>query len=261
MWPFGKNRKAPSGKRSIPAVVRARFDAAQTTAENARHWAMADAMSADGAGSADVRRKLRQRSRYEVANNSYAKGIVLTIANDCIGTGPRLQLLADDGQINRQIETAFAEWSEAVNLAAKLRTMRMAKSTDGETFAVLTANPMIDSPVKLDVQLVEADRVASPLTVVPKAVEISAASRITSQHDVQIDIGIQKKLGKDLDAEVPVLCELVDEIAAFLKRRPLQATPHAVWVRSANEPIYAPEHLAEQRVFTSILTVTYRAMG
>jgi len=168
MWPFGKlrtstfrkNRKA---SRSLPAVVRARFDAAQTTAENARHWAMADAMSADGAGSADVRRKLRQRARYEVANNSYAKGIVLTLANDCIGTGPRLQLLADDGQINRQIETAFAEWSKAVNLAEKLRTMRMAKSTDGETFAVLTANPMIDSPVKLDVQLVEADRVASPL--------------------------------------------------------------------------------------------------
>ena len=99
------------------------------------------------------------------------------------------------------------------------------------------------------------------ITVVPKAVEISAASRVASQHDVQIDIGIQKKLGKDLDAEVPVLCELVDEIAAFLKRRPLQATPHAMWVRSANEPIYAPEHLAEQRVFTSVLTVTYRAMG
>ena len=48
MWPFGKNRKALSRKRPIPAVVRARFDAAQTTAENARHWAMADAMSADG---------------------------------------------------------------------------------------------------------------------------------------------------------------------------------------------------------------------
>jgi len=156
---FGRNRKA----RRQPRMVRARFDAAQTTAENARHWAMADAMSADGAGSADVRRKLRQRARYEVANNSYAKGIVLTLANDCIGTGPRLQLLADDGEINRRVEMAFAEWSEAVNLAEKLRTMRMAKSTDGETFAILTANPMIDSPVKLDVQLVEADRIASPL--------------------------------------------------------------------------------------------------
>ena len=99
------------------------------------------------------------------------------------------------------------------------------------------------------------------VTVVPAAVEIEGASRTLSQHDVRIDVGIQKKLGKDLDTEVPVLCELVDEIAAFLKRRPLQATPFAAWVRSVNEPIYAPEHLAEQRVFTSVLTVTYRAMS
>jgi len=169
MWPFRKDRKASPQKRSLPAVVRARYDAAQTTAENARHWAMADALSADEAGSVDVRKKLRERARYEVANNSYAKGIVLTIANDCIGTGPRLQLLTDDSEINRRVETAFAEWSKAVNLAEKLRTMRMAKTTDGETFGVLTANPEIDSPVRLDVQLVEADQVASPVGWSPKA--------------------------------------------------------------------------------------------
>ncbi|NLF33176.1 MAG: phage portal protein [Planctomycetes bacterium] len=165
MWPFRKIRKA---LRSLPAMVRARFDAAQTTTDNARHWAMADSLSADGAASADVRRKLRERARYEVANNSYAKGIVLTLANDCVGTGPRLQLLTDDSQTNNTVEAAFADWSRAVNLAEKLRTMRMAKATDGETFAVLTANPLVDSPVALDVQLVEADRVASPvLSVFP----------------------------------------------------------------------------------------------
>ena len=98
------------------------------------------------------------------------------------------------------------------------------------------------------------------VTVVPKAVEINGSTRSVSQYDVQVDIGVQKKLGKDLDAEVPALCELVDEIAAFLKQRPLAAAPYAAWVRSANEPIYAADHLAEQRVFTSVLTVTYRAM-
>jgi len=142
--------------------MRARYDAAQTTADSARHWAMADALSADSAMSADVRRKLRQNARYEVANNSYAKGIVLTLANDCVGTGPRLQLLTSDGKLNNRVEEAFADWCRAVSLAAKLRTMRAAKATDGETFAVLTANPLIDSPVMLDVQLVEADRVAAP---------------------------------------------------------------------------------------------------
>ncbi len=47
------------------------------------------------AGSVNVRRILRNRARYEVANNSYARGIVLTLANDVIGTGPRLQMLAE----------------------------------------------------------------------------------------------------------------------------------------------------------------------
>jgi lambda family phage portal protein len=174
MWPFRQTRKARRSRpASVPTVVRARYDAAQTTAENARHWAMADALSADSAASADVRKKLRERARYEVANNSYAKGIVLTIANDCIGTGPRLQLLTDNAEVNRAVEAAFAEWSRAINLAEKLRTMRMAKATDGETFAVLTANPMIDSPVALDVQLVEADRVASPtMSIWPTASDI-----------------------------------------------------------------------------------------
>ncbi len=168
MWPFGNRSKAT---RSLPAVVgcgvhpvllKARYDAAQTTVDNARHWAMADSLSADSAASSDVRRKLRERARYEVANNSYAKGIVLTLANDCIGTGPRLQLLSEDSKTNNLVEAAFTRWAQAIDLAQKLRTMRMAKATDGETFAVLTANPRIDSPVKLDVRLVEADRVASP---------------------------------------------------------------------------------------------------
>ena len=40
--------------------------------------------------------------------------------------------------------------------------MRMAKSTDGETFGVLTGNNTLSGPVKLDLHLVEADRVATP---------------------------------------------------------------------------------------------------
>jgi len=98
------------------------------------------------------------------------------------------------------------------------------------------------------------------VTVVPAAVEIAGASRTLSQHDVRIDIGIQKKLGKNLDTEVAQLVGLVDEIGEFLKRRPLQATPYAVWVKTANEPIYAAGHLAEQRTFTSVLTLVYRVM-
>ncbi|HSV29633.1 MAG TPA: phage portal protein [Candidatus Omnitrophota bacterium] len=160
MWPFHRARKA---RRRLPAAIRARFDAAQTTAENARHWAMADGLSADAAASADVRKRLRERARYEVANNAYAKGIALTLANDCVGTGPRLQMLLADGLANHQLEAAFGQWAQAAHLAEKLRTMRLAKVADGEAFAVLTANPLLEAPVQLDVQLVEADRVTAPM--------------------------------------------------------------------------------------------------
>ena len=73
--------------------LRAGFDSAETTDNNRRHWARADALSPDAAASPEVRRTLRNRARYEVANNSYARGIVLTLANDTVGTGPRLQML------------------------------------------------------------------------------------------------------------------------------------------------------------------------
>ncbi len=98
------------------------------------------------------------------------------------------------------------------------------------------------------------------VSVVPKSVQITGATRATSQYEIAVDIGIQKKLGKDLDAEVAALGTLVDQIADYLRSRQLSAAPFAAWIRIANEPVYAPEHLAEQRVFTSVLTVTYRAM-
>jgi len=51
-------------------LVRARYDAAVTTNENRRHWRGADGLSANAANSPDIRRILRNRARYEIANNS-----------------------------------------------------------------------------------------------------------------------------------------------------------------------------------------------
>jgi len=144
------------------AILRGRFDAAQTIDENRRHWANADALSADAAASASVRQTLRNRARYEAENNSYAKGILLTLANDCVGTGPRLQMQGDDPAVNATVETLLANWARRVHLAAKLRTLRIARARDGEAFALLIANLGLDGPVKLDLRLLEADQVASP---------------------------------------------------------------------------------------------------
>ncbi|MBK8915037.1 MAG: phage portal protein [Phycisphaerales bacterium] len=143
-------------------VVRGKYDAAQTTHENRRHWANADHLSADASASAEVRRVLRSRARYEIANNSYAKGIVLTLANYVVGTGPRLQMLSDDPEANRVIEREFSLWARATGLAHKLRTMRIAQAEAGEVFGLLATNPRVAAPVQLDLRLIEADRVCAP---------------------------------------------------------------------------------------------------
>ncbi len=143
-------------------LLRARYDAAVTTEDNRRHWANADGLSANAANSPEVRTALRNRARYEVANNSYARGIVLTLANDVIGTGPRLQMLTPDSDANRRIEREFSRWSQEIDLADKLRTMRVARAEDGEAFAILTSNDRVATSIKLDLRLVEADQVTTP---------------------------------------------------------------------------------------------------
>ncbi|MEQ9616656.1 MAG: phage portal protein [Phycisphaerales bacterium] len=148
-------------RRAIP-IVRAKFDSATTNDTNRRHWSFADGLSADAAASPDVRRILRNRARYETANNAYAKGIVLTLANDSVGTGPRLQLLTGDAEANVVIEREFARWTQVIGLPEKLRAMRMARAESGEIFAILASNPELDSPIALDVRLVEADQVTTP---------------------------------------------------------------------------------------------------
>ena len=141
----------------------ARYDAAATTDDNRRHWSKADGLSANASHSVEVRRVLRNRARYEIANNSYARGIVLTLANDVIGTGPRLQLLTSNAEANRRIEIEFATWAKAVSLAEKLRTMRLARASDGEAFAMLVSNSELPTSVQLDLRLIEADQVCTPV--------------------------------------------------------------------------------------------------
>ncbi len=114
-----------------------------------------------------------QPRRYEVANNSYARGIVLTLANDLIGTGPRLQMLLGDGEndggknVNGIVEREFTAWAKAIDLAGKLRTMRMSRAQDGEAFGLLHTNPNLAHDVQLDMKLIETDQVTTPLFSLP----------------------------------------------------------------------------------------------
>ncbi len=185
----------------VSQPVMARFDAAQTTRDNVKHWAMADYLSADQEARPEIRKILRQRSRYEVANNSYAKGLVQMLANDTIGTGPRLQLLTDNEDFNETVESEFMQWAEAVKLAQKLRMMRISRCQDGEAFAVMSTNPKVRHSVKMDIMLVEADRVSGELRFLEDDTSIDGISydqwgnpieyRILKYHpgDIKLAVG------------------------------------------------------------------------
>jgi len=97
-------------------------------------------------------------------------------------------------------------------------------------------------------------------TVVPKSVQIANVTRDATHYEVAIDIGIQRKIGKDTDAEVESLSGVVSAIVAFLNRRPLSGLPNARFTTIANEPVYAPEMLSDNRLFLSVVTVTYTVM-
>ena len=105
------------------------------------------------------------------------------------------------------------------------------------------------------------------VTVVPKGVALAPADRSRVQHDVQVDIAVQKKLGPTSDeeeydeqAELDGLMGLVEELSDFLKFRRLGSQPTAAWVKTENDPIYSQDHLERLRQFTSVLTVTYRVV-
>lgn len=180
---FGTRKLAALATR----VIRARYDAATSSNEERRHWASADGLSANAANSPTVRRILRNRARYETANNSYARGIVLTLGHDVVGTGPRLQLHTGDAEANRRIELAFMRWTKAVGLAEKLRTMRMARATDGEAFAVLVSNRLLPTQVQLDLRLIEAEQVTTPISAaaassVVDGIELDSAGNPIAYH-------------------------------------------------------------------------------
>ena len=143
-------------------VLRAAYDIARSTDENANFWKYVDSLSAAEANNPSVRQTIRNRARYEVANNSYADGIVDTLAADTIG--PEVQLQLGDTDAAQRAEREFERWAHATRLWSKLRTMRRAKCVDGEAFGQLVTNRKVAHRVKLDLRLLECDMVESWVT-------------------------------------------------------------------------------------------------
>lgn len=104
------------------------------------------------------------------------------------------------------------------------------------------------------------------VTVVPTGLTAQLLNR-QGQHlfDYVIDIGIQKRIGTGTmtEAEIRAACDplmlFAEEVAELLGGKTLPiGSGKAVAIGVANQPIFVPAMLDEMKVFTSVVTLTFR---
>jgi len=121
------------------------------------------------------------------------------------------------------------------------------------------SNPF-ESHVSLKPLLDLTERGVLKVTVVPVSLGLEKIARGIRSGRYEIDIAVQQKLpAEEMDALIESLMDLVLEIAIFLDSRPIEYEPgkHTAAVKTEIKPIYSMEHLAEYKVFTSVVTATY----
>ncbi|HUT23093.1 MAG TPA: hypothetical protein VM492_01985 [Sumerlaeia bacterium] len=98
------------------------------------------------------------------------------------------------------------------------------------------------------------------VTCVPVSVSLTNATRGSTQYAARIDIGVQKRLGSAVEADVAGLCALTEEIARYIRNRPLPGVTGVNWAESLIDPLFSLAHLDEHRTFTSVISVTYKGI-
>lgn len=86
--------------------------------------------------------------------------------------------------------------------------------------------------------------------------------RQTTQLDVSVDVWIQKHFADDAEARaLMALCEQIKtvlKLPAGIGPMPLGDGSHASWIGMTARPLWHPDHMQKENVFTRVLTFTYR---
>jgi len=151
-----------------PTKKRAYYEAAESKGYMANHWAKADSRDVNGP-IFDSLAKVRNRCRFEVANNSLALAAVTALADAVVGEGPRLQMTTEDSDVNTSIELAFEAWCRVCDFRGMQtfgQILRMVgafnQADSGEGFIVTKSVRNNLSPVALRLLVVESDRIDTP---------------------------------------------------------------------------------------------------
>ena len=97
--------------------------------------------------------------------------------------------------------------------------------------------------------------------VVPKSIEIDKANRSQDWYTITVDVGIQKKIGKEIETDVAVLSEFTGELVEYLTRHQLTDMPGLSWHNTQNAPVYDIQTLEDMRVYLSVINVTYKGLS
>lgn len=161
-----RKKKPGIFKRARVAIKKRFFEAAQDNRHNEKHWTNATSKDADAEISTALPR-LRERARYEIRNNSYARGILDTLANDIVGNGPQLNLMTDNERFNEETEKAWKVWIESPDLGGRLNLAEMLRLAvfqlveSGEMLAVKSSDKKARG-VQFRILMIEPDRLCNP---------------------------------------------------------------------------------------------------
>jgi hypothetical protein len=93
------------------------------------------------------------------------------------------------------------------------------------------------------------------VAVVVQSMALEAIARGVKRWVYKVDVGIQKRVDPTDLAELDRLLGLLETIGEHFTGTQLSAMPGAVCTGCENEPPYSPEHLAQKRVFTGVITL------
>lgn len=103
------------------------------------------------------------------------------------------------------------------------------------------------------------------VTVVPKANDRTPQTRAAVLKEIQVDVGVRKRLAQgtdpaaeDANAEIDALMLVVEEVAGHLDHLDVPAA-NARWVATTNDPVYDMERLRGGE-FASLVTLSFKAV-
>lgn len=149
---------------------RAVMDAAATTRLNQMHWSHAVSGDFNALLQQDAA-TVMYRTRYEMANNSYAAGIADTLALDVVGTGPRPQVDSGNEAFDQEIEELFCQWcldcdySGRMDMAELLQMQMVTQQCEAGNSLTLLKRADVGRRRAISLRLlpVDIERLANPI--------------------------------------------------------------------------------------------------